>query len=193
MQTVTSPCTYRSARACAGSSPWAPSGARGAGAACQGSSQAGRVPSTTSREEAVARGWRSSRCDKAPDTSANDLELQRRQGGLPPPSRSSTSARARRFFSSVKPSRKLVACATRSARQRAERGATAPRCPEYGKPLGRVLHSMAMAAAPTPTDVRFRADKSSSWARSSRRRSEIEERAADAQARPKTSRFIQRV
>jgi len=122
-------------------------------AACQGSQPGGRT-FYDFKEDSVARDGVLSRCDRAPDTSANDLECiaaKRAAAAV-----ALEQERSRSDGLERQSERKLVALRDRSARQQqGEQAATAPASPAYGTPLGNVLPSMSNSASIDPYDVHF--------------------------------------
>jgi hypothetical protein len=123
-------------------------------AACQGSPQPGGRTFYDFKEDSVARDGVLSRCDKAPETSANDLECiaARRAAAAV----ALEQERARTEGLERESERKLVALRDRSARQeQGEQVATTPGAPAYGAPLGGVLPSMSNSASADPYDVHF--------------------------------------
>jgi hypothetical protein len=122
-------------------------------AACQGSSQPGGRTFYDFKEDSVARDGVLSRCDKTPDTSANDLECiaARRAAAAV----ALEQERSRTDGLERQSERKLVALRDRSARQEQSEVATAPGAPAYGTPLGSVLPSISNSASADPYDVRF--------------------------------------
>jgi len=122
-------------------------------AACQGS-QPGARTFYDFKEDSVARDGVLSRCDRAPDTSATDLECiaARRAAAAV----ALEQQRSRTDSLELQSERKLVALRDRSARQAQSEGAeTAPGAPAFGAPLGQVLPSMSDSASADPYDVQF--------------------------------------
>jgi hypothetical protein len=122
-------------------------------AACQGSQPGGRT-FYDFKEDSVARDGVLSRCDRAPDTSANDLECiaaKRAAAAV-----ALEQERSRTDGLERQSERKLVALRDRSARQgQGEQTATGASAPAYGAPLGSVLPSMSNSASADPYDVSF--------------------------------------
>jgi len=122
-------------------------------AACQGS-QPGARTFYDFKEDSVARDGVLSRCDKAPDTSANDLECiaARRAAAAV----ALEHERSRTDGLERQSERKLVALRDRSARQeQGEQAAIAPGAPAFGTPVGSVLPSMNNSVSADPYDVHF--------------------------------------
>ena len=122
-------------------------------AACQGSQPGGRT-FYDFKEDSVARDGVLSRCDKAPNATANDLECiaARRAAAAVAVEQERTRADGLDRQSE----RKLVALRDRSARQeQGEQAAPAAGAPAFGAPLGGVLPSMSNATSADPYDVRF--------------------------------------
>ena len=120
-------------------------------AACQGQ-QPGARTFYDFKEDGVARDGVLSRCDKAPDATAEDLECvaARRAAAAV----AIEQERARADGLDRQSERKLVALRDRSAKQtQGEEAATAPAAPAYGTPLGGVLPSMSDTGA-DPYDVK---------------------------------------
>ncbi len=123
-------------------------------AACQGSSQPGGRTFYDFKEDSVARDGVLSRCDRTPDTSADDLECiaARRAAAAV----AIEQERSRTDGLERQSERKLVALRDRSARQeQGGQAATGVDAPAYGSPLGSVLPSMSDSASGDPYEVRF--------------------------------------
>ncbi len=121
--------------------------------ACQGSQPGGRT-FYDFKEDSVARDGVLSRCDKAPDATAADLECiaARRASAAV----ALEQERTRSDGLDRQSERKLVALRDRSARQeQGEQAATAPGAPAFGAPIGNVLPSMSDSASVDPYDVHF--------------------------------------
>ncbi|MEO8465427.1 MAG: hypothetical protein ABI640_08790 [Gammaproteobacteria bacterium] len=120
--------------------------------ACQGSQSGGRT-FYDFMEDGVARDGVLSRCDKAPNTTAADLECiaARRAASAV----AIEQERARADGLGRQSERKLVALRDRSARQeQSDKPAPAPAVPAFGAPLGGVMPSMSDAGS-DPYDVQF--------------------------------------
>jgi hypothetical protein len=122
-------------------------------AACQGSQPGGRT-FYDFKEDSVARDGVLSRCDKALDATASDLECiaARRAAAAV----AIEQERTRADGLDRQSERKLVALRDRSARQeQSQQAATAPGAPAFGAPLGGVLPSMSNSASADPYEVHF--------------------------------------
>jgi hypothetical protein len=120
-------------------------------AACQGP-QPGARTFYDFKEDSVARDGVLSRCDKTPDTSANDQECiaARRAAAAVEleQERSRTDGLERQS------ERKIVAMRGRSGSE-AQAGAQAGKGPTYGSPLGGKLPSMSDSSSADPYEVQF--------------------------------------
>jgi hypothetical protein len=122
-------------------------------AACQGSQPGGRT-FYDFKEDSVARDGVLSRCDRAPDATANDLECvaARRAAAAV----ALEQERTRSDGLDRQSERKLVALRDRSARQeQGEQAAITPGAPAFGAPIGSVLPSMSNSASADPYEVQF--------------------------------------
>ena len=121
-------------------------------AACQGSSQPGARTFYDFKEDGVARDGVLSRCERTPETSANDLECiaaKRAAAAV-----ALEQERSRSNGLDRQSERKLVAMRDRAARSE-QAGASTANAPAYGAPLGGVLPSMDKSASADPYEVQF--------------------------------------